>query len=142
MAPAKKARAAKASDRKGSGKPAGKSPAKSKMPASTREWSRFSNLKEIYLVYEGQSEVTAVRAPDISPRGMFINTAASFPEGAVLKVRFLLARTNYHVQARGEVRYCLPGLGVGVEFIDIAPQDEKAIREEIRTSTNVSPRRK
>jgi hypothetical protein len=112
------------------------------LPASTREWSRFSNLKDIYLVYEGHSEVTVVRAPDISPRGMFINTAASFPEGAVLKVRFLLARTNYQVQARCEVRYCLPGLGVGVEFVDIAPRDEKAIREEIRTSTKISSGKK
>lgn len=111
------------------------SPVAKAVPESTREWSRFSSLKDISLVYEGRSDVLSVRTPDISPRGMFVNTAAIFPEGAVLKVNFRLARSNYPVNTRCEVRYCLPGVGIGLEFINIAPRDEKAIREEIRRST-------
>jgi hypothetical protein len=111
------------------------------MPASTREWARVASLKELCLFYEGHNELLPVRAPDLSPRGMFINTSASFPEGAVLKVRFRLARSNHPVQARCEVRYCLPGVGVGVEFIDIAPRDEKAIREEVLASTKSRSRK-
>ena len=115
-------------------------------PESTREWSRFSSLKDISLVYEGRSDVLSVRTPDISPRGMFVNTGAVFPEGAVLKVNFRLARSNYPVKTRCEVRYCLQGVGIGLEFIDIAPADEKAIREEIRQSTKAGrskrPRKK
>ena len=115
---------------------------KAKPAASTRDASRFSNLRDISVVYDGNSEMIAVRTPDISPRGMFINTPVIFPEGAVLKVRFRLTRSNYLVQARCEVRYCLPGVGVGVEFINITRRDEKAIREEVLASTKARPRRK
>lgn len=105
------------------------------MTTTTRDRDRFTTLKDLYLVYEGHSRELAIRAPDLSPRGMFINTLDSFPEGAVLKVRFRLARSNHRVKTRCEVRYCLPGVGVGVEFIDIAPDDQKAIREELRAFT-------
>ena len=99
--------------------------------ASTRQWPRFSHLKDVSLSYEGRSEVLSVRLPDISPRGMFLNTVSSFPEGAVLKVHFHLSRSNHPVDVRCEVRYCLPGVGVGLEFIGITAQDEKAIMKEL-----------
>ena len=112
------------------------------MTTTTRDRDRITTLKDLYLVYEGRSQELAVRAPDISPSGMFINTLDSFPEGAVLKVRFRLARANHPVQTRCEVRYCLPGVGVGVEFINIEPDDQKAIREELRAFTKSRSRKK
>jgi hypothetical protein len=92
---------------------------------------RFSSLRDLSVTYEGHSEDIATRPPDISTRGMFINTTRSFPEGAVLNVRFRLALSGYEVRSRAEVRYCLPGVGVGVEFIDIARECVKAIEREI-----------
>jgi hypothetical protein len=100
--------------------------------ASTRAWSRFCSLKDLSLTYEGRSEAVAVHLPDISPKGMFINTTTHFPEGSVLKLGFRLARSNHRVETRCEVRYCVPGLGVGVEFMAIAPSDRKAIGDEIQ----------
>jgi len=35
---------------------------------------------------------------------------------------------------RAEVRYCLPDVGVGVEFIDIAPEAKAAIEDELSRS--------
>ncbi|MBI3668571.1 MAG: PilZ domain-containing protein [Acidobacteria bacterium] len=101
--------------------------------SSTRETNRYPHLREISLTYEGRSEHIAVRPPDISPRGMFINTANHFPEGAVLKLRFRLTDTNFEVETRCEVRYCLPGVGIGVEFVGIAPEAVRAIEREIRS---------
>ena len=113
----------------------------------TREWSRLSSFRDLTLTYEGDTEVLALRQPDISPRGMFISTAARFPEGAVLKLNFRLTRSDRAVSARGEVRYCLQGVGVGVgvgvEFIGMPAADQKAIRDEIRFATkrrNRNPR--
>jgi hypothetical protein len=77
--------------------------------------------------------VFLVRPPDISPTGMFINTAADFPEGAILKVSFRLAKSNHPINVRCEVRYCLPSVGVGVEFIGLSNEDQKAIAKETRT---------
>ena len=76
-----------------------------------------------------------VRAPDISIHGMFINTAQRFPQGAVLRICFRLSRTNVLITARGEVRYCLPEVGVGVEFIGLPEKAKQAIEQEVAGST-------
>lgn len=109
---------------------------------STREWSRYCSLSDLSLTYEGQSESVAVRPPDLSAKGMFINTPVHFAEGSVLKVSFRLARSNHRINTRCEVRYCLAGLGVGVEFIGIAPPDQKAISDEIQAMETRRSRRK
>jgi hypothetical protein len=96
-----------------------------------RTAKRFSSLRELSVSYEGHSEDIVTRPPDISARGMFINTTRTFPEGAVLNVKFRLAISGYEVRSRAEVRYCLPGVGVGVEFIDISRECVRAIEREI-----------
>jgi hypothetical protein len=104
---------------------------------ASRNWSaarateRYSSLRDLSVSYEGHSDTIATRLPDISSRGMFINTSRHFPEGAVLNVRFRLARTGVEVQSRCEVRYCLDGVGVGVEFVNIPPRTALAIEEEL-----------
>ena len=100
-----------------------------------RSAKRFSSLRDLSVTYEGHSEDVVTRPPDISTRGMFINTTRVFPEGAVLNVRFRLAISGHEVYSRAEVRYCLPGVGVGVEFIDISPEDVRAIEREIESRT-------
>jgi hypothetical protein len=97
----------------------------------SREAERFAAYRGLNLVYEGRSEKMEVRAPDISPKGMFIHIPRQFPEGAVIKVEFWLSRSGHHIKARAEVRYCLPGVGIGVEFVEIADEDRSAIENEI-----------
>jgi hypothetical protein len=92
---------------------------------------RFSSLSDLSVTYEGHSESIVTRLPDLSTRGMFINTNRNFPEGAVLNVRFRLTLSGIQIQTRAEVRYCLRGVGVGVEFIDISASAVRAIEEEI-----------
>jgi len=105
-----------------------------------RRGSRVHCLREITVTCEGQNDYIVVKAPDLSATGMFISTSRPFPEGTVLNLRFRLAVTNVEVRTRGEVRYCLPGVGVGVEFIGIAPQAAKDIARELSLSGE-SPRR-
>ncbi len=99
--------------------------------AGARESKRYSPLSDLAIVYEGHSETIPVHGPDLTPLGMFINTPRRFPHGAILKVRFRLAITNVEVQARCEVRHCLAGIGIGVEFVDISPEAQLAIEQEI-----------
>jgi hypothetical protein len=99
-----------------------------------RNGSRVHCLREITVTYEGQNEHTIVKTPDLSTSGMFISTNRPFPEGAVLNLRFRLAVTKAEVRTRGEVRYCLPGVGVGVEFIGIAPEAARDIERELALS--------
>jgi len=102
-------------------------------PVPSREFDRFATYRGLNIIYEGRSELIEVRAPDISPRGMFIHIPQHFPEGAVLKLEFRLSRSGRSVKARAEVRYCLAGVGIGVEFIDISSEDQQAIADEIET---------
>jgi PilZ domain-containing protein len=98
---------------------------------SSRRSPRYAQFSDLSLTYEGRTEEISSRPPDISPHGMFINTARRFPEGAVMKLRFRLSRSGIEVHARGEVRYCLAGVGIGVEFIGLKPEYVRAIEEEI-----------
>ena len=97
-----------------------------------RNSPRVHSLRSISLSYEGHSEQVATRPPDVSVHGMFINTSRSFPEGAVLNLRFLLSLSGVEIQTRCEVRYCLKGVGVGVEFLGITPEAVHEIEREVR----------
>jgi PilZ domain len=63
---------------------------------------------------------------------MFFNTPTRFPEGTVLNLRFRLALTGAGIRTHCEVRYCLPGVGAGVEFIDISPESVRKIEREVQ----------
>jgi hypothetical protein len=93
---------------------------------------RVHSVKDISLTYEGHSEEVVVRPPDLSRRGMFISTSRTFPEGAVLNLRFRLAVTGVEVQTRCEVRHCLRGVGVGVEFIGLSAKVVRQIDREMK----------
>ena len=95
-----------------------------------RQHKRSHYLPNLSVHYEGHDQPIQVTGPDISTQGMFINTPARIPEGAVLTVSFHLPRLGHKITARCEVRYCLAGVGVGVEFIALAPEARRAIEEE------------
>jgi len=105
-----------------------------KRSSQARQAPRITSLRELAVTYEGHSETVVIRPPDLSTRGMFINTSQTFPEGAVLNIRFRLGRSDVEISARAEVRYCLPGVGVGVEFVDISPEAVHAIEDEISSN--------
>lgn len=112
------------------------SPSKKKHVASDqRAEPRVQGLRQITISYEGRDERIQVKPPDLSIHGMFISTATVFSEGTVLNLRFQLAHTGAEVETRGEVRYCLPGVGVGVEFIGVSPDAEQEIAREIECQT-------
>ena len=113
-----------------------------KLSTLQRQAKRYAlHYRDLYITCEGYSEEIPIRPPDLSTQGMFIQTPRTFPEGAVLKVRFRLAHSLYEVTARGEVRYCLPGVGVGLEFIDISPEARHAIQEELQSAESSVPRK-
>ncbi len=120
--------------RSGKVSPAKASAAKVTASKPPRQWFRFPHLRELSVTYEGRNENIIVRPPDISGQGMFINTSTRFPEGSVLKLRFQLTHSGVEVATRCEVRYCLNGVGIGVEFLNLPLNSIQAIEAEIRTS--------
>ena len=104
---------------------------------------RIHSIRQIAVQYEGTGERIISRVPDVSTTGMFINTSRTYTEGAVLNLSFCLALSGLEVHVRGEVRYSLPGVGVGVQFIDIAENAIHSIEQEIQlTRRTVRPAHK
>ena len=104
---------------------------------TARSALRIHSIRQIAVQYEGTDERVISRVPDVSTSGMFINTSRKYAEGAVLNLSFCLALSGLEVQARGEVRYSLPGVGVGVQFIDISENAIRSIEQETRLSRRV-----
>jgi hypothetical protein len=107
-----------------------------------RLYPRVYTIANISVNYEGRTEELATRPPDVSRQGMFISTVRTFPEGAVLNLRFRLALSGAQIITRCEVRYCLPGVGVGVEFIGISPDAVRQIEREVKLCNSRVPRPK
>ena len=99
--------------------------------APARREPRIQHLSELHMKYEGGGREIPIRPQDFSPHGMFLNTSTHFPEGAVINLRFRLTQSNIEVQTRAEVRYCLPGIGIGVEFVGLGPESVRAIEKEL-----------
>jgi PilZ domain len=95
-----------------------------------RQYKRFSFPPELVVTCDGTPGNIPLTGPSIGVHGMFINTPAALSEGTVLNVTFRLARIDVKISVRGEVRYRVPGIGVGVEFVDISTEARHAIEKE------------
>jgi hypothetical protein len=114
-----------------------------KLVESARREPRIQFLSDVRLEYEGTGCEILYHPLDLSPHGMFVNTSTHLPEGAVVNLRFRLTRSDVQVQTRCEVRYCLPGVGIGVEFIGLGIESVRAIEKELRHFSRFRrPRRK
>jgi len=111
-------------------------------PPIARCGPRVYSLREITISYEGQNAQIVVKPSNLSTRGMFINTTRTFPEGAVLNLRFTLVLTGADVRTRCEVRNCQAGVGIGVEFIGLPAEAMRMIKREITLSTGALGRRR
>ena len=108
-------------------------PAATKLTPAQDEVRRAIRIQshDLKIIYDGCTDWVDVRSPDISTTGAFINTPHAFPKGTKLKLRFELPGTGTRIQAVGEVRYCLPGVGAGVEFVDLHALARTAIQKYI-----------
>lgn len=67
----------------------------------------------------------SVRLADLSVNGAFVDTRSVLPAGAVTRLRFTIGAREISVSA--EVRYSMPGMGMGLRFLDLAAADREVI---------------
>jgi|WetSurMetagenome_2_1015567.scaffolds.fasta_scaffold108957_2 hypothetical protein len=96
-----------------------------------REYQRLTYFEGLTIRIEESQNPVKPKTLDISQSGMFLNTEYLFPEGTILEISFTLPITKHAINVRAEVRYSLPGTGVGVKFIQISAEDRQAIEREI-----------
>jgi hypothetical protein len=69
---------------------------------------------------------TSVRLGDLSSEGVFVDARTVLPPGTIARLRFRLEEREIGVMT--EVRYSIPAIGMGLHFLDLAPDDRAAIQ--------------
>jgi len=75
--------------------------------------------------FNGDDLTGVASTKDISPGGLYMNTRAEIPEGAVLTLRVPLGGRD--LVCNGEVVYSNPGRGVGINFQGLSDEDRAHI---------------
>ena len=78
-----------------------------------------------------QSHQTIVegKAEDVSFGGMLVKTEKTFPENEELDVFFTIPGSSQGIQARMRVARLEHGSLMGLEFLNLSPESEKAIQQ-------------
>ncbi len=76
---------------------------------------------------ECEESMSLAFARDISVGGMFIETSDPMPVGSRLTLRFNLEENEPIVEVTAEVTYPVGRMGVGVQFLEVKPEDLQRI---------------
>src|ERR1044072_5216525 len=80
--------------------------------------------------FDGEDVTGVASTKDISPGGLYMNTQATIPEGAMLLVRIPFRR-DAEVVCRAEGVYSEPGRGLGVRFRDLSDEARAILDREL-----------
>ncbi len=95
------------------------------------ERRRHERARLIIDVFFNGDDLTGVASTkDISPGGLYMNTQAEIPEGAVLTLRLPVGGRD--VVCNAEVVYSNAGRGVGVTFQGLSDEDRAHIEGALR----------
>ena len=84
----------------------------------------------IDVFFNGDDLTGIASTKDISPGGLYMNTQAEIPEGALLTLRLPLEGRD--VVCNGEVVYSNPGRGVGVTFQGLSDEDRAHLERALK----------
>lgn len=90
-----------------------------------RKAKRISYICEIQCEGKGIGRLNT-RINDISVSGLFIDSLAHLAVGSILKLRFVVL--GIPIEVEGEVRYCMPQVGMGIQFTNLKPEQEYTIK--------------
>lgn len=68
---------------------------------------------------------TNVRVADLSVEGAFVDTRTVLPVGAVTSLHFKIRGEDVNVSS--EVRYSMPGMGMGLRFLNLSREARDVI---------------
>ncbi|HSD45526.1 MAG TPA: PilZ domain-containing protein [Pyrinomonadaceae bacterium] len=97
-------------------------------PDERRAYDRARLILDVF--FDGEDMTGIASTKDISPGGLYMNTQATIPQGAVLIVRIPF-RADATVVCRAEVIYSEPGRGLGLRFIDLSDEGRALLEHEI-----------
>jgi hypothetical protein len=90
---------------------------------------------EIWIGQDGIFTRSPERLLDLSEGGAFIETRQRFAVGTILSLGFNLPAVSQRISCSVSVRSLRDAAGLGVEFLDMAPEDRQRLRAFIQDST-------
>lgn len=94
-----------------------------------RKSNRVPFMQEVEIVGVGMR-----RCSDISVGGIYLDTVSIFAENEILTLRLKLPGADPRaIEVRARVRYVHPSVGVGLEFLDLRPEDRERIEKLIHS---------
>jgi ribosomal protein L34 len=93
-----------------------------------RAYDRSRLIVDVF--FDGQDVTGVASTKDISPGGLYLNTNAVIPQGAMLLIRIPF-RPDAEVVCRAEVIYSEPGSGVGLRFRDVTDEGRAILEREV-----------
>jgi hypothetical protein len=97
-------------------------------PEERRAHDRSRLILDVF--FDGEDITGVVSTKDISAGGLYMNTQAAIPQGAILIVRIPF-RPDATVVCRAEVIYSEPGRGLGLRFTDLSDEGRAVLEHEI-----------
>lgn len=90
------------------------------------------------VVEAGSGARLRARSCDLVVQGCYIDTINPFPAGTLVRIR--LEKEGAKVDSKGKVVYRLPGLGMGIAFLDLTPENQRVLEQWLALSgTNEDP---
>ena len=94
-----------------------------------RKSKRVPFIQEVEIVGVGMRHCS-----DISAGGIYLDTVSIFRENEILTLQLKLPGSDPRtIEVRACVRYAHAGVGVGLEFIDLQPDDRERIEKLIHS---------
>jgi hypothetical protein len=93
-----------------------------------RSFDRSRLIVDVF--FDGADATGIASTKDISLGGLYMNTQAELPEGALLTLRLRLS-DEQQVIVNAEVVYSNPGRGVGVRFHGLTEKDRELMEREL-----------
>jgi len=93
-----------------------------------RRYQRTTLRTEIWIGQDGIFTRTPDILRDLSETGAFIQTQQRFTKGTILSLRFQLPFSAHLISATVIVRHRRETSGVGVQFLDLAPEHAEELR--------------
>ena len=93
-----------------------------------RNYDRSRLIVDVF--FDGKDVTGVASTKDISPGGLYMNTQAEIPEGALLLVRIPF-RQDVQVVCNAVVVYSNPGRGVGLKFQGLSDEAKALLEGEV-----------
>jgi PilZ domain-containing protein len=93
-----------------------------------RNYDRSRLIVDVF--FDGKDVTGVASTKDISPGGLYMNTQAEIPEGALLLIRIPF-RQDAEVVSNAEVVYSNPGRGVGLRFQGLSDEAKALLEQEV-----------